>query len=238
MRRGRCYAPPVTSAPLIIGLILGMRHALEPDHLAALSTLATEQRGGARSSFSLGALWGLGHTLALLVVGGTLAVLGATMPARVEHGLELTVSLMIIGLGVRAVVKAVREGRTGQIHPHAHGDEVHTHAAPVEHIHVSRSTLATRPLLIGVMHGLAGSGALTALVLAELPTMGARLGYIALFSSGSVLGMALLTGIAGVQVGRLVRTPQLASALLFITGLGSTCVGLWWGGESVRSLLG
>jgi high-affinity nickel-transport protein len=229
----------VTVAPLIIGLTLGMRHALEPDHLAALSTLATENRGGtARSGLSLGALWGLGHTLALLLVGGTLAVLGAQMPTRVEHGLELIVSLMIIGLGVRAVLKAVREGRTGVVHPHRHGAHEHAHAAPIDHIHLNRSTLATRPLLIGVMHGLAGSGALTALVLAELPTMGARLGYIALFGSGSVLGMALLTGIAGAQVGKLVRTPQLASALLFFTGVGSTLVGLWWGSESMRSLLG
>lgn len=215
-----------------------MRHALEPDHLAALSTLATEQRSSARTSFGLGALWGLGHTLALLLVGGTLAALGATMPTRVEHGLELVVSLMIIALGVRAVLKAIREGRTGQVHRHSHGGQAHTHAAPIDHIHLSRSTLATRPLLIGVMHGLAGSGALTALVLAELPTMGARLAYIALFGSGSVLGMALLTGIAGVQVGKLVRTPQLASALLFFTGVGSTCVGLWWGGASVLHLMG
>lgn len=229
-------APNVTAAPLIIGLALGMRHALEPDHLAALSTLATEQRGNARTSFGLGALWGLGHTLALLLVGGTLAVLGATMPSRIEHMLELVVSLMIIGLGIRAVIKAVREGRTGQIHPHSHGGEAHTHAAPVEHIHVSRSTLATRPLLIGVMHGLAGSGALTALVIAELPTMAARIGYIVLFGVGSVLGMALLTGIAGVQVGKLVRTPQLASALLFVTGIGSTCVGLWWGLSALSSI--
>lgn len=214
-----------------------MRHALEPDHLAALSTLATEQRGGARSGFGLGALWGLGHTLALLLVGGTLAVLGAQMPTRVEHGLELIVSVMIIGLGLRAVAKSIREGRTGVVHPHRHGSHEHEHAAPIDHIHLNRSTLATRPLLIGVMHGLAGSGALTALVLAELPTMGERLGYIALFGSGSVLGMALLTGLAGAPLARLVRLPHLASALLFVTGVGSTCVGLWWGSESVRQLL-
>jgi ABC-type nickel/cobalt efflux system permease component RcnA len=233
-----CYARRVTAAPLIIGLALGMRHALEPDHLAALSTLATEERGGARSSFGLGALWGLGHTLALLLVGGTLAVLGAQMPANVEHGLEFIVSLMVIGLGVRAVLKSIREGREGQVHPHRHGEQEHVHAAPVDHIHLRRSTLATRPLLIGVMHGLAGSGALTALVLAELPTMGARLSYIALFGGGSVLGMGLLTGLAGMQVSKLVRTPQLASALLFLTGVGSTCVGLWWGRESLQHLLG
>jgi high-affinity nickel-transport protein len=230
--------PHVTAAPLVIGLALGMRHALEPDHLAALSTLASDHRGDARSNLGLGAAWGLGHTLALLLVGGSLAVLGAQMPPHVEQALELLVSLMIIALGVRAVVRAVREGRRGELHSHQHGDHVHAHAAPLEHIHLRRSTLATRPLLIGVVHGLAGSGALTALVLAELPTMGARLGYIALFGSGSVLGMALLTGLAGTQVSKLVRTPQLASLLLLLTGAASTCVGLWWGAQSLGRLAG
>lgn len=223
--------------PSLLGVALGMRHALEPDHLAAVSTLATEQKN-ARAGVLLGALWGVGHSLSLLVVGGTLAVLGAQMPERVEQGFELAVAVMIIGLGIRAVLRALREGRAGPELPHSHGAISHTHAAAREHLHVRGWTLATRPLLIGVLHGLAGSGALTALVLAELPSSGARLSYIALFGAGSVVGMALLTGLAGVPLMRLARSPRLASALLMLTGVVSTVVGAWWGYASGARLLG
>ncbi len=223
--------------PSFVGLALGMRHALEPDHLAAVSTLASEERGGTRASLQLGLFWGLGHTLSLTLVGGSLAVVGAQMPARLEHGFEFLVAVMVVGLGLRAIVRAVKEGRQGFEHTHAHGRLEHTHAAPSEHLHLSRWTLATRPLLIGLMHGLAGSGALTALVLAELPTASARLTYIALFGAGSIVGMGLLTGLAGVPLMRLARSPRLAAGLLLVTGLVSTGIGAWWGVSSMQLLL-
>lgn len=221
--------------PSLVGLALGMRHALEPDHLAAVSTLATEDRG-ARAGFRLGAFWGLGHTLSLLVVGGSLAVLGAQMPERVATAFELAVAVMVMSLGVRAVMKAVRDGRLGAEHAHSHGALAHVHAAPTSHVHVSRWTLSTRPLLIGLMHGLAGSGALTALVLAELPTAAARISYIVLFGAGSVVGMAMLTGLAGVPLMKLARSPRAMAALLLVTGMVSVVVGAWWGVESVSRL--
>lgn len=223
--------------PSLVGLSLGMRHALEPDHLAAVSTLASEERGGLKASLRLGAFWGLGHTFALLLVGGSLAILGAQMPPRLGFGFELLVAVMISALGLRAVARAVVEGRAGSEHTHAHGGLTHTHAAPPEHLHVSRWTLATRPLLIGLMHGLAGSGALTALVLAELPSTSARLSYIALFGAGSVAGMSLLTGLAGVPLMKLARSPRLAAGLLLLTGLLSTGIGAWWGWGAVQNLL-
>ncbi len=223
--------------PSLVGLSLGMRHALEPDHLAAVSALASEERGGLRASLRLGIFWGLGHTLSLLLVGGSLAVLGAQMPARLGLTFELLVALMITALGVRAMVRAVAEGRAGSEHTHAHGDLTHTHAAPSEHLHLSRWTLATRPLLIGLMHGLAGSGALTALVLAELPTTSARLSYIALFGAGSVVGMSLLTGLAGVPMMKLARSPRLSAGLLLFTGFVSTGIGAWWGWGALQQLL-
>lgn len=214
-----------------------MRHALEPDHLAAVSALASEERGGLKASLRLGVFWGLGHTLALLLVGGSLAVLGAQMPTRLGLAFELLVALMIIALGVRAMLRAVAEGRAGSEHTHAHGGLTHRHAAPSEHLHLSRWTLATRPLLIGLMHGLAGSGALTALVLAELPTTSARLSYIALFGAGSVVGMSLLTGLAGVPMMKLARSPRLSAGLLLFTGFISTGIGAWWGWGAMQQLL-
>ncbi len=224
--------------PSLVGLALGMRHALEPDHLAAVSTLASAEHGGMRAGLRLGVFWGLGHSLSLLAVGGTLALLGAQMPAQLGVFFELAVAAMIVTLGLRAMMKALKEGRAGNEHMHVHGALTHTHTAPSEHLHLSRWTLATRPLLIGLMHGLAGSGALTALVLAELPTAAERLSYIVLFGSGSVVGMSLLTGLAGVPMMKIARTPRLAAALLMVIGVFSTGVGAWWGWTALQPLLG
>lgn len=228
----------MTLLPGIVGLSLGIRHALEPDHLAAVSTLASEERGGARAGVFLGVFWGLGHTLSLAAVAGSLTVLGTHMPATVSHLLELVVALMVIGLGVRAMVRAVREGNTGAEHTHLHQGKVHRHSAPSEHVHLNRWTLASRPLLIGLMHGLAGSGALTTLVLLEQPTTSARLAYIVLFGTGSVVGMALLTGLAGIPIMRLTRAPRLAAALMLGTGFLSTGIGTWWGVNAWQQLYG
>lgn len=227
-------------APLIaamLGMLLGVRHALEPDHLAAVSTLAAEQKS-MRGGLFIGALWGLGHSFSLLLVGGSLAVVEAQMPTRVADALELGVGLMIVALGVRAILKAFREGRTGVVAPHRHGHLLHIHPAPEAHVHVSRWTLATRPLLVGLVHGLAGSGALTALVLAELPSVGARLGYIAFFGAGSVVGMAALTALCGVPLARLRRAPKLMTACLLGVGVLSVGAGAWWGLSAAERLLG
>lgn len=232
-----CY-PHLVSSSLVTGLLgiaLGMRHAVEPDHLAAVSTLATEQRSP-RAGFALGALWGLGHTFSLLVVGGTLALLGAQMPAALAAGFELLVAVMIVLLGLRALKRSLLEGRQGQASTHSHGGLTHTHAAPLEHLHWRSWTFATRPLLVGVLHGLAGSGALTALVLAELATTRERLLYILLFGGGSIVGMAFLTGLAGVPLMRLARVPRLAAGLLATSGILSVCIGLWWAVASLREL--
>jgi len=213
--------------PGLLGLTLGVRHAFEPDHLAAVSTLATEQKS-ARAGLLLGAWWGLGHTLSLLAVGGSLALLEAKMPERLGLAFEVLVGVMVVGLGLRALKRAVAEGRRGVTTTHAHFGEVHTHASPGDHLHLRGWTLATRPLLVGLMHGLAGSGALTALVLAELPTAEARLGYIALFGLGSVAGMALLTGLAGLPLMRVARAPRAAALLLGVAGVLSVGIGGFW----------
>ncbi|MBL9038222.1 MAG: hypothetical protein JNG84_06910 [Archangium sp.] len=220
----------------LAGLSLGMRHALEPDHLAAVSTLAAEQRSP-RAGLWLGALWGLGHSLSLLVVGGGLALLELHMPEQVTLGFELLVSLVLMVLGARAVRRSILEGRSGAIATHHHGALVHTHSMPGTHVHLRGWTFAGRPLLVGVLHGLAGSGALTAVVLAQLPSAGARLGAIVLFGLGSVVGMAALTGAVGVPLMRMARAPRVASGLLGAAGVVSLVVGLWWAWASGAKLL-
>src|SRR5947208_7599071 len=109
-----------------LGSLLGMRHALEPDHLAAVSTLVTGERNGYKAAF-LGACWGLGHTATLLVCGSVLILLRAEMPARIADLFELGVALMLVGLGVRAIYLAARQGTSGPEHVHHHGRVVHVH---------------------------------------------------------------------------------------------------------------
>ena len=213
---------------LLLGLALGVRHAFEPDHLAAVSTLMVDGRGGARGAL-LGAFWGVGHTVSLLLVGLVLALLGAQLPERLADLFELGVAFMLLGLGARALWRALRLGSEGEQRPHLHGKDQHLHAGQSDHLHLWRWTLARRPLLVGLVHGLAGSGALTALAFATLPTLPARLLYIALFGLGSIAGMSLLSGLAGLPLSRLGRSPRFLRALTATTGAVSTVLGLVWG---------
>jgi hypothetical protein len=222
-----------------LGSLLGMRHALEPDHLTAVSTLVTTGPGdgGRYRAAMLGAFWGLGHTLSLVVVGAVLIVLRAEMPARVSDLFELFVAIMLVGLGVRAIVLAVRQGPVGPTHVHHHGHLVHTHAGATPHVHVGRWTLARRPLLVGAVHGLAGSGALTALVLATLTSTTARITYMALFGFGSTLGMAALSGLLGWPAARLGSNRALARTMSVVVGCVSIALGVFWGYPLTSRLL-
>lgn len=211
-----------------LGSLLGMRHAFEPDHLAAVSTLVTREPNGYKAAL-VGAWWGLGHTLSLLVVGAVLLVLRAEMTPRVSDAFELCVALMLIGLGWRAVHQAARQGTAGPAHVHQHRHLVHAHPGVPAHVHVGRWTLARRPLLVGAIHGLAGSGALTALVLTTLPTTAARITYISLFGLGSTLGMAALSGLLGWPLARLGSHQAIARGISLAVGCVSIGLGLIWG---------
>jgi hypothetical protein len=211
-----------------LGSLLGMRHALEPDHLAAVSTLVSGERSTFKAAL-LGACWGLGHTCSLIVVGTILVILRAEMPERVADGFELCVALMLIGLGLRAIYLAARQGPAGPAHVHHHGHTVHEHQGAPAHIHIGTWTLARRPLIVGAVHGLAGSGALTALVVATLPSTAARITYMAVFGLGSTLGMAALSGLLGWPLARAGRSRGLARALSLAVGCVSTVLGLAWG---------
>jgi len=226
MKGSMAFLELVTSSGL--GSLLGMRHALEPDHLAAVSTLVTTERTGYKAAL-LGICWGLGHTLSLVAVGTALVILRAEMPAWASDGFELCVALMLIGLGLRAIYLAARQGPAGPVHAHDHGGRVHVHRGAPAHIHIGDWTLARRPLLIGAVHGLAGSGALTALVLTTLPSTTARLIYMALFGLGSTLGMAALSGLLGWPLARVGRHRTLARAVSLVVGFVSTLLGLAWG---------
>lgn len=224
----------ITSSGL--GSLLGMRHALEPDHLAAVSTLLTGERSSYKAAW-LGACWGVGHTIALVAVGIVLVVLRAEMPAGIANLFELFVAVMLIVLGVRSIYQAARQGQAGPVHPHRHGDLVHAHHAASPHVHIGARALARRPLIVGAVHGLAGSGALTALVLATLPTTAAQLTYMGLFGLGSTIGMAALSGALGWPLARLGAHRGLARAVSLTVGCVSTALGIAWGYPLIAKLL-
>jgi hypothetical protein len=153
----------------------------------------------------------------------------AVLRARATDIFELGVALMLIALGVRAIHIAARQGTTGPVHAHHHGAVVHVHRGAPAHVHIGVWTLARRPLLIGALHGLAGSGALTALVLTTLPSTAARLTYMALFGLGSTFGMAALSGLIGWPLSQVTRHRRLARAVSFAVGGVSIAIGLGWG---------
>lgn len=216
----------ITSSGL--GSLLGMRHALEPDHLAAVTTLVAGERSTAKAAL-LGICWGIGHTISLIAAGAVLVVLRAEMPAFAADAFELCVALMLVALGLRAIYTAARQAAAGPVHVHHHGAVVHRHPGTPAHIHIGAWTLARRPLLVGAVHGLAGSGALTALVLATLPTTAARLTYMVLFGAGSTLGMAAMSGLLGWPLARVGHNRALARGVTLVVGCVSTVLGLFWG---------
>lgn len=217
----------------ILGFVLGLRHALEPDHLAAVSTLVADGPRPRRAAL-IGALWGLGHAGALVLAGGLLLLLRLDLPDRAAGVLELGVAAMLVVLGVQSVARARREGRAGWAPPHAHGDARHEHPGAPRHVHVGPWALARRPLFVGLVHGLAGSGALATLALASMPSVGAGLGYVVVFGLGSIAGMALMTGAVGLPLGRIARGGRARAAVLSIAGLVSIGMGLSW----AQSILG
>jgi ABC-type nickel/cobalt efflux system permease component RcnA len=236
---------------LLLGLLLGMRHALEPDHVAAVATLATRSRGP-RETVLQGAVWGLGHTITLLVVGGACLLVRVTIPQRLAASLEGVVGVMLVLLGADVLLRMRRRGV--HLHVHRHGDgTVHFHAhqhAPGEahapqtphapphtphtphnaahHEHAHAHGFPRRALLVGLVHGLAGSAALLLLTLATLGSAWLGIAYIAVFGIGSIAGMAVLAGVMSFPLqGPAHRFAQWRSGLEAVIGCGTLAVGGW-----------
>jgi ABC-type nickel/cobalt efflux system permease component RcnA len=246
--------PSLTSvgvfALLGLGLMFGLKHATEVDHVVAVSTIVSEHRNILRAAL-VGGLWGAGHAAALIIVGVLVLVFRVAIPLPVANWLEFGVALMIILLGVLAVVRVLRKRpdvhlhrheHDGQshvhVHFHEHGTEHHTAAAspqskkvtttPVSHSHAI-SQVGFKPLLVGAMHGLAGSAALTLLVLTQIQSVWLGLFYLALFGIGSTLGMLLMSGMIGLPFalsGR--RLTSINFGLQTAAGCLSIAFGLWY----------
>ena len=182
-----------------LGVVLGLKHALDADHLAAVSTIATEKRSLLGSSL-IGVWWGLGHTISLLIAGVLVMLLHVQIGPRTERALEFCVGIMLIVLGVNALRKLMQGGK---VHMHTHEHDGHWHMHPhihekakhdVPHTHHGLKAGA-RPLLIGMVHGMAGSAALMLLVLATISSTVVGFLYIAVFGVGSIGGMAIMSAV-------------------------------------------
>ena len=222
---------------LSFGFVLGLRHALDVDHLAAVSTIVSRRRGVWSSSL-VGAVWGLGHTTSLVAVALVVIGLHAEIPPGVARGLELGVAAMLVGLGVN-VLWTLRRG--GRIHVHGHDHDgrrhVHLHVhAPVaddaDHHHAVHA--GRRPFLVGLVHGLAGSAALMLAVVATIPSPPLALCYVAVFGVGSVGGMVAMSALLGVPLAlaadRFATGERVVRAC---AGIGSVAVGVMLAWEIV-----
>ena len=180
------------------GLVIGLRHAIEADHLAAISTIVSERRSLLSSSL-IGGLWGVGHTLSLLAAGIVVIILGVRIPDRLAQSLEFCVALMLVGLGINALRK-IRRGACIQMRPHTHGARQHTHPQLHESVRENntertKSHPGLRPLFIGLLHGLAGSAALMLLILTTISSRPLAIAYICVFGVGSIAGMIMMSSI-------------------------------------------
>jgi len=210
-------------AILAIGFILGMRHATDPDHVIAVSTIVSRERSFLKAGF-IGILWGLGHTLTILVVGAALILFGLAIPARTGLAMEFCVGLVLILLGLLNLTGAMQSmsAKFSPAHPPVVGEHAHIHEHDAKlHFHWHRHAparehhgqslvppkwldrtfgglglyQAARPLLIGIIHGLAGSAAVALLVLSTISEPKWAVLYLLVFGLGTIAGMTLITSI-------------------------------------------
>jgi len=232
---------------LAVGFFLGMRHATDPDHVIAVTTIVSNQRKSMRAAL-IGAFWGIGHTLTIFVVGAGIILFNLVIPIRVGLSMELCVAVMLIILGLMNITGFLNampgplihqhEGEVTHPHMHSHGDYAHSHP----HTHsVDQVPLRwldrvfgktgiyqyLRPLVVGIVHGLAGSAAVALLVLTTIRNVDWAIGYLLVFGVGTIAGMTLITmsmasAIKLVGSGR----EKLSHRLAFGSGLLSLAFGL------------
>src|SRR5438128_6223169 len=217
---------------LSFGFVLGLKHALDPDHMAAVSTIVSQSNSVKRSSL-VGTFWGLGHTLSLLCAGVVVIALKVQISERVALWMEFAVALMLIFLGLKATLRSFRGWKLHR-HRHTHDGTTHTHLHlhrdRDEHVHRHRHLigLGARPFFVGMVHGMAGSAALMILVLATIPSAIVGLVYIAVFGLGSVGGMLIMSSLISLPfVFAQKYFKVLGEAMQLMVGLSSVTFGVF-----------
>lgn len=216
---------------LVLGFIIGMRHALEADHLAAVSAISS-QNMGRKKAWQLGAAWGMGHTITLFLFGGLVLAAGGSISEELASILEIAVGVMLIVLGAdvirRLVINRVHYHlhRHGSNNPHFHA---HSHCNDRQHdkkAHQHGHGFTARAMFVGLVHGMAGSAALIALALESVKSIPLGIAYIALFGLGSMVGMALLATIIAIPLQASARKlTWLHNGLQLVIGVLTIAVG-------------
>ncbi len=213
---------------LLLGLVIGLKHAMEADHVAAVSTIVASNDKKLRRAPILGALWGLGHTATLFVAGLIVLLLAINIPERVSGTLEFGVGIMLVFLGVTTLTgfkagKFMRGIFRRHTHEHVHVHEdtgiVHSH----EHDHHNHRH-SHKSILIGMIHGMAGSGALMLVVLSTINSVPLGLAYIAIFGAGSIASMAAMSALIGLPFAK-ARHMKLSLALRYTAAIATLAIG-------------
>lgn len=217
-----------------IALALGLRHASDPDHLVAVTSLVAADGGDRKAATRLGVWWGIGHAGTLLLIGLPLIFFKSELPAWLESGAETAVGIVILLLAARVIVKWIRGDyrATAHEHHHAHGHDRRRHlrrGASGQHPHRQVRT-PRQALAIGTLHGLAGTGAVVLLLIAALPTQLEAAAALALFAPMSVLSMALCTSLFAWVLTRPIVEPVYRTVLIPALGLFALSFGAWYAG--------
>lgn len=219
-------------APLLVALgiafVLGLRHASDPDHLVAVTSLVASDDADHRDAARMGAWWGLGHAMMLLAIGLPLIFLKSELPAWLESGAEKAVGVVILVLAARVIWKwargdyrAGKHDHDGQGHRHLHRGDGHEHASV---------RTPAQAFGIGVVHGLAGTGAVVLLLLAALPTQLEAAAALAVFAPMSIVSMAACTTAFAWVLTRPLVEPVYRAVLIPALGMFGLFFGLWYVG--------
>jgi ABC-type nickel/cobalt efflux system permease component RcnA len=215
---------------LALGFVLGLKHALDADHLVAVSTIVGREKSVWKSSL-VGAVWGMGHTASLFVAAVAVILLRLTISPRAAATMEFAVGLMLIGLGIDLVRRVVR----GEIAVHSHthdgggASRLHVHAFGVREPGEGHSGVGKRPFFIGLIHGLAGSAALMLFVLTTITSPWLGVVYVLIFGGGTIGGMLVMSTILGLPFALANRVFEgVVGKIQFAAGLGSLGFGVFY----------
>jgi High-affinity nickel-transport protein len=215
---------------LLFGLVTGLRHSIEADHVAAVLSVVASNHKNIKHASMLGAIWGLGHTISLFIAGLVVLLLAVNIDQTVSTRLEFAVGIMLLFLGITTFTgwsigkffKGLLHQKSSHKHIHYHdGNVVHSHG----HVHDTGHKHGHKSLLVGMVHGMAGSGALLLVVLSTIHSIPLGLAYIAIFGIGSILGMAGTSTLMGIPFVKLANSARVSMLLRYAAAITTLAIG-------------